>query len=761
MSRRFRLFRAPFLHVALVILLSASIQAQTINQVIESLTSPPAAAGSSEQSQKGASAQISWVQEKIQEASGRLGLAKSEGFQSKVQAAGFPDSRPAEIERDAAGAVDSWNSAKNLLEWIVVRETVGDVEDAKPSPPSNNTEALALERDSEDLKNQLARFEANLKAHPAGVASAEQESRSARHNLAELRVEAQSQLAANARDRSDVDILIGTIREDNANAQVFFQKWLGYRLELESTEIQARIDTISKLLADSGYGRLLAAQRATAEISQIEKTLPELIKFDEQSSQAFDAAAARLADSRSKLAAATANGSAPPEDLQKEAQTSLAEYSHLESLCSAARARAFTARHTLDLWNRVLEILKNTNLDSFEKARNDLSSQLLTTRDLLDRVDRLLAEKQAESENWRQDLRVPGTTQPERAALQDQIKKNQTLAEQLLHVRDETASLLALQTRLLGEIETEISALVSQQRANAIVHNLWKSIQSFWNFEITKQGDRAVTLGAITTAVLALATALILAHILARRISATVERHTKLPGSRNHLIQKLSFYALSVIFVLIVLQWLQIPLTIFAFLGGALAVGIGFGSQNLINNFISGLLLLLEQKINVGDLVEVDGNFGRVTDLGSLCSAIRKFDGVEVLVPNSSLLEKNVINWTLSDPMHRYDFPVGVSYGSDVDLVMRTLKEALDAQPEILRDPVPEVSFENFGESTLDFHVYYWLEVRTHNARDIGTHLRILIARLFKEREIEMAFPQRDIRLIPSKPIQVRLEKDS
>jgi small-conductance mechanosensitive channel len=102
---------------------------------------------------------------------------------------------------------------------------------------------------------------------------------------------------------------------------------------------------------------------------------------------------------------------------------------------------------------------------------------------------------------------------------------------------------------------------------------------------------------------------------------------------------------------------------------------------------------------------------------------------------------------------------VGVAYGSDVDLVMHTLKEALDAQPEILRDPVPEVSFENFGESTLDFHVYYWLEVRTHNARDIGTHMRVLIARLFKERGIEMAFPQRDIRLIPSKPIQVRLEK--
>jgi len=331
MFRRIRLFRAPFPHAALVIVLSASIQAQTVKQVIESLTSPPAATGSSEQSKIGASEQLPWVQERIQEASGRLELVKSEGFQSKVRAAGFPESRPAEIQRDAAEAVDSWNSAKNLLEWIVVRETVGDVEDAKPSPPSNNAEALALERESENLKNQLARFEANLKAHPAGVARAEQESRSARQNLGELRVDAESQLTANARDRSDVDILVGTIREDNANAQVFFQKWLGYRLELESTEIQALIDTISKLLADSGYGRLLTAQRATAEIAQIEKNLPELNKLDQQASQAFDAAAARLAVSRKKLDAATANGSAPPDDLQKEAQASLAEYSHLES----------------------------------------------------------------------------------------------------------------------------------------------------------------------------------------------------------------------------------------------------------------------------------------------------------------------------------------------------------------------------------------------------------------------------------------------
>jgi small-conductance mechanosensitive channel len=127
------------------------------------------------------------------------------------------------------------------------------------------------------------------------------------------------------------------------------------------------------------------------------------------------------------------------------------------------------------------------------------------------------------------------------------------------------------------------------------------------------------------------------------------------------------------------------------------------------------------------------------------------------------LLEKNVVNWTLSDPMHRFDFGVGVAYGSDVELVMRTMREAIDAQPEILREPAPEVAFENFGESTLDFHVYYWLEVGTpnsHSTRDVGTHLRVRMNLLFNQRGIVLAFPQREITLAATKPIQVRLEKN-
>ncbi|MEN9470635.1 MAG: Mechanosensitive channel MscK precursor, partial [Verrucomicrobiota bacterium] len=743
------------------LLLATPLEAQNIKQVIESLAGSAKDAGSASEQQQSAADQLAWVKERMQAAQERLDLAKSDGFQAKVRAAGFPENRPKEIQSDAAEALDSWTSARNLLEWIVVRETVGIADASLPSIPKTTAEAIALERQLEDLENQLSRFEANLKAQPASIARAEEQSRTARHDLAEIRLEADSPLAANARERSDVDIFEATIGDDNAAAQLFFQKWLGYRLELETGAIRTRSQAISTLLRDSGYSRLLTASRASTEISQIEKKLPDLDKQEQQFSEAFDKSAARLAEARSRLDAASANGSAPPEDLQRLAQSTLAEYAHQESLRGALRARSYAARHTSGVWKRVLELVENTNFETLGKARSDLELEQPTTRDLCDRAERFLSEKKAESEKWMQDLRMPDIKPSERASLQDRIKKNETLIEQLSFLRDESASLMALQNRLLEEVDAEIAALATQHRWSVTLQNLWDRIEALWNFQITSSGDREVTLGTILTAIIALFLSLVAARLLARRISRMLESSLKLPSSRSHLVEKLTLYALSVFFVLMVLQWLQIPLTIFAFLGGALAVGIGFGSQNLINNFISGLLLLLEQKINVGDLVEVDGNFGRVTDLGSRCSSIRKFDGVEILVPNSTLLEKNVVNWTLSDLMHRYDFGVGVAYGSDVELVMRTLREAIDAQPEILREPEPEVAFENFGESTLDFHVYYWLEVgthSTHSARCVGTQLRVQINLLFNQRGIVLAFPQRDINLVAAKPIQVRLE---
>jgi small-conductance mechanosensitive channel len=132
---------------------------------------------------------------------------------------------------------------------------------------------------------------------------------------------------------------------------------------------------------------------------------------------------------------------------------------------------------------------------------------------------------------------------------------------------------------------------------------------------------------------------------------------------------------------------------------------------------------------------------------------------VEVLVPNSYFLEKNVVNWTLSDPHHRYDFIVGVAYGSPLEKVMELFQKALKEQPHVLESPASRVFFETFADNSLNFHFYYWLDVRTADTGQVGSDIRMRIDRLCRENNIEIAYPQRDIHLRTSTPIQVELLK--
>lgn len=165
------------------------------------------------------------------------------------------------------------------------------------------------------------------------------------------------------------------------------------------------------------------------------------------------------------------------------------------------------------------------------------------------------------------------------------------------------------------------------------------------------------------------------------------------------------------IFFFWALRVVNIPLTVFTFVGGVLAIGIGFGSQNIMNNFISGLIILAEHPIKVGDLVDVDGIFGHVERIGPRSSRIRAGDNTHVIVPNSAFLEKNVLNWTVSDDLLRTQVDVGVAYGSPVDEVARELERAMAEEPTILAEPAPEVLFMEFGDNALTFRALFWVRV--------------------------------------------------
>ena len=202
---------------------------------------------------------------------------------------------------------------------------------------------------------------------------------------------------------------------------------------------------------------------------------------------------------------------------------------------------------------------------------------------------------------------------------------------------------------------------------------------------------------------------------------------------------------------------LKIPLTVFAFAGGALAIGLGFGMQNILKNFVSGLILLFERPFRVGDVLDVGGQRGNVSEIGLRASVLQLWDGTETLIPNSSLLENNVCNWTYSSRKVRFSITVGTAYGSDTRRVIQLLGEVADRHGVVDKEPKPQVFFTDFGASALTFELRFWVDVIQANAAQVASDLRLMIAASFAEHGIVIAFPQRDLHLHADRPIPLQL----
>ncbi|MFC1885403.1 mechanosensitive ion channel family protein, partial [Thermodesulfobacteriota bacterium] len=235
---------------------------------------------------------------------------------------------------------------------------------------------------------------------------------------------------------------------------------------------------------------------------------------------------------------------------------------------------------------------------------------------------------------------------------------------------------------------------------------------------------------------------------------------TRTPLKRNSAlaIQKMFAYSAYVLVLLFALRMVNIPLAAFAFLGGAIAIGVGFGAQNIINNFISGFIIMTERPISVGALIEVDGVLGEVEEIGARCTRVRTGENIHILVPNSTFLEKNITNWTLSDKKIRTKVIVGVIYGSPVGEVKDLLLKAAKENEKVIKNPEPFVLFADFGDNALIFEIYFWISIRKIIERKfIESGLRFRIDELFREAGIIIAFPQRDVHLDSQHPIEFRI----
>lgn len=218
------------------------------------------------------------------------------------------------------------------------------------------------------------------------------------------------------------------------------------------------------------------------------------------------------------------------------------------------------------------------------------------------------------------------------------------------------------------------------------------------------------------------------------------------PGAR-YAVARLLYYVLLAVGLVAALQTTGLELSSLTVAVGALSVGIGFGLQNIVNNFVSGLILLFERPIQVGDWVEVGGASGRVTQIGARSVTILTGDSISVLVPNADFLSNQVINWSHGNPEVQVRVPVGVAYGTDLDHATEVLLRVARRSELVLASPQPQVQVSSFGDSAVNLDLAVWIDIRVTVAGRVRSDLNRDIYAEFRESGVEIPFPQRDVHL--------------
>ncbi len=259
-------------------------------------------------------------------------------------------------------------------------------------------------------------------------------------------------------------------------------------------------------------------------------------------------------------------------------------------------------------------------------------------------------------------------------------------------------------------------------------------------------GSRKITLGLILTAAAVLYGSFLTSWAVQTMLMKGVLTSRELQVGVRISIARLVHYGFVFVGFLLALVTLGVQLRDITIIAGALGVGIGFGLQGIVNNFVSGLILLFERPVKVGDYIQLGEQWAEIKKIGLRATVVETLDRSEIVVPNSDLVSNQVTNWTLSHRMARLVIRVGVEYGSDVPLVMETLKECATASSKVMRLPEPQVLFVNFGESSLDFELRVWMS-NLDDRFSVKSQLHQEIDRRFRQAGIVIAFPQRDLHL--------------
>jgi small-conductance mechanosensitive channel len=272
-------------------------------------------------------------------------------------------------------------------------------------------------------------------------------------------------------------------------------------------------------------------------------------------------------------------------------------------------------------------------------------------------------------------------------------------------------------------------------------------LKDLFDFPIIKIGETTITIWSFFFFLVLLVLLYYAAGKIRRLLVERVLTRSHLDAGARAAVGAITRYLVLFVGSLIIMQTVGINLTTLNVLAGAVGIGVGFGLQNIASNFISGLIILFERPIKVGDRIEVNDVDGDVVEVGARSTVVRTNDNITIIVPNSKFVTESVVNWNRASSRVRFRIPVGVAYGSDAREVESLLLEVAHENENVMREPPPKVWFNGFGQSSLDFVLLAWNSTHIHRKGQFISDLNFAIYEKFNQHGIEIPFPQSDLHI--------------
>jgi small-conductance mechanosensitive channel len=665
------------------------------------------------------------------------------------------DRRRSELEarsRDQTGA-----SGQPPYSLLLVEGMRSALHTATAQVQSTEARATLLAQEMEGVRRTLKAAEGQLRQAQERLEGADPE-RIARLTWSRNLVQLRSRVAGADAARLDAELKLANSELTNHRFQI---QLLQQQLAAVSKEVQFSQADLDKVLAD------LNKQRAAIE-QEVDKALTSTATARGQR----DEAEGMLAQAR--------------ETQQTQEESPAARATRIAKLGRLVEIRRVQADNA-NLGYTVARL--NLEMNSQEITGWQYRWLLFGSREssklaeAYEAIDRALNRL----DSWRQYLESESSVVMAQIGEQERRQRSAASADDNAHhaelaqayreraqIYNDTRQLIENQRNTLMLWRQEFVAAREGRSAAAVAQDALATMRRYaravWDFELFTAEDtveiegrkvtakRSVTVGKSIGVILLLVLGYFVTSWFMRHLqNVLIRRFGVAPNLASILRRWGQFIALAVLFVF-ALGLVKIPLTLFAFLGGALAIGFGFGAQNLLKNFMSGIMLLIERPLRVGDIVQVGDVVGTVTYISIRSTTVRSGDGIETLIPNSTFVESNVTNWTYSNRQIRRSIKVAVAYGSPTRRVSDVLQASAARHGQLLKDPAPRVIFEDFGSDALIFTLEYWVEISENvDARVVGSDLRFMIEGALSEAGIGIPSSPRDLHISASTPLRVEV----